>query len=268
VFAAWLNHTDMKQDNTLSTYVEENGQRFLKHYLVDFGEALGAHAAEKGRYEDGYENWFDWQAQPKATVSLGLWVREWEHLTETPWPSIGAFSAEHFDPDAWREAYPYWPFFEADERDAYWAAKIIMRFTREQLAAVVDASQLTHPEARHYLVDALYERRRIIGKTYFERVSPLDHFTIDSRKLCALDLSVVHGIVTSGLVEALDSNEDVVYDTLVDVDGRVCIPIHDDDEYRIYRLRIRRRGEVHPILQVHFKGGAHARILGIVRIER
>ena len=71
-----------------------------------------AHAAEKGRYEDGYEHWYDWQTQPKAALAFGSWVREWEHLTETPWPSVGAFSARHFDPDDWREAYPYWPFFE------------------------------------------------------------------------------------------------------------------------------------------------------------
>ncbi|HEY6724909.1 MAG TPA: hypothetical protein VI197_12815, partial [Polyangiaceae bacterium] len=145
IFSAWVNHTDIKEDNTLSAYVEENSRRFLKHYLVDFGEALGAHAAEKSRYEDGYEHWFDWQAQPRAAFAFGLWAREWEQLRETPWPSVGAFSAQHFDPDAWREAYPYWPFFETDARDAFWAAKIILRFTREQLRAIVREAQLSHP---------------------------------------------------------------------------------------------------------------------------
>ena len=268
VFAAWVNHTDMKEDNTLSSYVEERGRHYLKHYLVDFGEALGAHAAEKSRYEDGYEHWFDWQAQPKAAVAFGLWVREWEHLKETPWPSVGAFSAEHFDPDAWHEAYPYWPFFETDARDAYWAAKIILRFTRAQLAALVREARLSHPRAAAYLVDALYRRRSIIGSTYFERLSPLDHFGIDSERLCAVDLSVYHGIVTSGLVEALDEHGEVQYDTLVGPRGRVCLPIFADDRYRIYRLRTRRRAEVSPVMQVHFKGGTDPRILGIVRLEQ
>jgi hypothetical protein len=40
VFAAWVNHSDIKEDNTLDMYVEENGRRFLRHYLLDFGEAL------------------------------------------------------------------------------------------------------------------------------------------------------------------------------------------------------------------------------------
>lgn len=268
IFSAWVNHTDIKEDNTLSTYVEEDGRRFLRHYLVDFGEALGSHAAEKSRYEDGYEHWFDWQAQPKAALAFGLWAREWEHLTETPWPSVGAFSARHFDPDRWREAYPYWPFFETDARDAFWAAKIILRFTREQLAAVVNEARLSHPAAAAYLVDALYQRREIIGATYLERLSPLDHFSIDSDRLCAVDLSVYHGIVTSGLVEALDDHDEVRYDTLVGPRGRVCLPIFDDDEYRIYRLRTRRRAQTAPVLQVHFKGGTAPRILGVVRLEQ
>ena len=40
VFAAWLNHTDMKEDNTLDMFVEEGGRHFVKHHLVDFGEAF------------------------------------------------------------------------------------------------------------------------------------------------------------------------------------------------------------------------------------
>ena len=268
VFAAWVNHTDMKEDNTLSSYVEARGKHFLKHYLVDFGEALGAHAAEKSRYEDGYEHWFDWQAQPKATFAFGLWVRDWESATETPWPSVGAFSAKHFDPDAWKEAYPYWPFFETDLRDAYWAAKIILRFTRQHLRAIVGEAHLTEPAAAAYLVDALYRRRQIIGATYLERVSPLDHFSIDKDHLCAVDLSVYHGLVTSGLVEALDEHDEVRYDGLVGPRGRVCLPIFQDDEYRVYRLRTRRRALVLPTMQVHFKGGPAPRILGIVRLEQ
>lgn len=268
IFAAWVNHTDMKEDNTLSTYVEHDGKHFMKHYLVDFGEALGAHAAEKGRYEDGYENWFDWGAQSKAALALGLWVRQWEHLEETPWPSVGAFSADHFDPDDWKEAYPYWPFFETDERDAYWAAKIILRFTRQHLEAVVREAQLTQPKAAEYLAEALYRRRAIIGRTYLSRVSPLDNFSIDSHQLCAVDLSVAYGLVTSGLVEALDAHDKVRYDVLVGRDGRVCLPIFDDDEYRVYRLRTRRRGDTQPVMQIHFKGGRHPRILGIVRLEQ
>src|SRR5207237_526704 len=42
VFSAWFNNTDAKASNTLDTIVEENGVRFIRHYLIDFGSALGS----------------------------------------------------------------------------------------------------------------------------------------------------------------------------------------------------------------------------------
>ncbi len=267
VFAAWLNHTDMKQDNSLDSYVEEGNRHFLKHYLLDFGEALAGHAGESGRNETGYENYWDWQIQPEAAVALGLWVRPWERLEQTPWPSVGNFSAEQFDPEDWKPASPYWPFDEADAADKYWAAKLVMRFSRPMLKAIVKTGKLHRPDAERYLVNVLDERREIIGRRYLEAVTPLDYFEIDAQRLCAVDLSVRYGLVTAGLVEVLDANDDVAYDGLVGEDGSVCIPIHSGDAYQIYRIRIRRRAEEKPVMQVHFRGGPDARILGIVRVE-
>jgi hypothetical protein len=266
-FSAWLNHTDVKEDNTLDAYVEEDGKRFLKHYLIDFGEAMGGHGAEKGRYEDGYENWLDWEIQSKALVAFGFWVRPWEHLQQTRWPSVGAFTAEHFDPAEWREAYPYWPFAETDQNDNYWAAKLILRFDRPLLKAIVKTGQLSHPAAEEYLVDTLLKRRELIGRSYVQPLTALDHFTINQRELCAVDLSVRHRLVTAGMVEILDAGDAVSWDRLVANDGSICIPIPQDEQYRIYRMRTRRRLELTPVMQVHFRGGPNARVLGIVRIE-
>src|SRR5690606_36448903 len=111
VFAAWLSHTDMKEDNFVDLYVEEDGRRFVRHHLVDFGEALGAHQAETGRMEDGFEYVVDWEKNGLSALTLGLRVRPWERQRQTPWPQIGAFSAEPFEPERWREAYPFFPFF-------------------------------------------------------------------------------------------------------------------------------------------------------------
>lgn len=267
VFSAWLNHTDIKQDNTLDAYVEDNGRHYLKHYLLDFGEALAGQAAEAGKNETGYEHWIDYEKHTASALAFGLWVRPWERLTETRWPSIGIFSAKEFDPEEWRPMSPYWPFDEADDSDKYWAAKLVMRFDKPMLEAIVKTGELGDADAETYLVDALYERARIVGERYLEAVTPLDHFSIDKDKLCAVDLSVYHRIVTSGLVEILDEKDEVAYDVLVGQRGRVCIPIHDDDEYRLYRLRVHRRAKEHPVMQVHFRGGAEPRVLGIVRTE-
>jgi hypothetical protein len=78
---------------------------------------------------------------------------------------------------------------------------------------------------------------------------------------------VYYQLVTAGLVEVLNANGEVVFDELVAVDGQICIPIHPDDDYRIYRLRTRRRSEIRPAMQVHFKGGDRPRLLGIIREE-
>ncbi|HEY8947038.1 MAG TPA: hypothetical protein VIM73_22495, partial [Polyangiaceae bacterium] len=265
VFAAWVGHTDIKEDNTLDMYVEEDGRRFLRHYLLDFGEALDAHAAEKGRPEDGYEYFIDWEAQTKALFSFGLWKRPWEGRSSTRWQSIGSFSAQQFDPKSWREAYPYWPFFEMDAADAYWAAKLVMRFDRPLLEAIVAQGRLSHPDAASYLVDTLLARQRAIGRAFLEAVTPLDHFTISPGALCMVDLAVRHHLASSGRIERIGDRQ-VLEARLVDARGRLCLSIPRHEGYTVYRLRTRRGPDARPPMEVHFKGGNRPRILGIVRV--
>lgn len=268
VFSAWLNHTDIKEDNLLDMYVSEDGRQFVRHYLVDFGEALGAHRAEFNRPEDGFEFIVDWEKQSLALLSLGFWERPWEAQVQTPWPSIGMFSAEHFDPERWREAYPFWPFFEMTPADAYWAAKIVMRFDREILEAVVDEAQFS-PEASAYLVDVLLERARKVGVAYIESVTALDAFEIDDERLCAWDLGIVYDLAEQGVVERMGpgDSEGVVATYPIGERGNVCMPMQRSNGYHVARLRVRRDDQVRPVMQVHYKSGKNARVLGIVRAE-
>ena len=267
VFAAWTAHTDMKEDNTLDMYVKEGGRRFLKHYLIDFGEALGGHVAEKDRREDGWEYVLDWEMQAKATLALGLWKRHWEDITPTPWLSIGSFSARPFDPVLWREAYPYWPFFETDLADSYWAAKIVMRFDRPMLEAIVATGKLSDPAAAAYLVDALLARRDAIGRAYIEGVTPLDHWRIEGGMLCATDLGVSTGLATTGVVERLGNDRGFIAESrTVDRQGRVCLPLPAGDEYTVWQLQVRRGRETRRPMELHLKGGPNARVLGLRRI--
>jgi len=266
VFAAWTNHTDMKEDNTLDMYVTEGGRSFIRHYMIDFGEALGAHQAEKGRYEDGYEYLWDWENQGRATVSFGLWKRPWEDQRETPWLSVGAVSDEHFDPLTWREAYPFFPFAELDAADAYWGAKLVLAFTRPMLEAIVAEGKLSHPQAARYLVDVLMQRQKKIGRAYLEAVSPLDDFTLDERGLCAVDLGLRYGLASYGSVSALDQHDEVVARYTAAADGRVCIPVRQREGYTVYRLRVERGRDLKPALEVHFRAGKQPRLLGLVRV--
>jgi hypothetical protein len=265
VVAAWLNHSDMKLDNTLDMYVTEGKRRFLKHYLVDFGEALGGHPAEKGRPEDGYEHLVDWTAAGAGLVSFGLWKRTWEDTKPTPWPAIGWFSADLFDPAEWHEAYPYWPFQEMDDADAYWGAKLVMRFTRPMLKAIVAEAKFSHPGAAAHLVNALYARRTKIGQAYLMSVAAFDALRVEQGQLCGYDLAVHYRLATHGVVEWLDDG-DVVDHWTVSPTGRACLPLPADDRYQVYRLRIRRGAAHSRPMEVHLKGGKDARLLGIVRV--
>jgi hypothetical protein len=267
VLAAWVGHTDMKEDNTLDMYVTEGNRRYLRHYLLDFGEALDGHAAEKGRPEDGWENYIDWEMQTKALFAFGLWKRPWEDVRSTPWPALGSFRAKPFDPRAWREAYPYWPFAEMDASDAYWAAKIVMRFDKPLLEAIVAEGKLSDPLAASYLVNTLIARREAVGRAYIDAVSPLDEFSLTKDRLCMTDLSVRYHFARRGTVEWL-SGSDVRAAREVPADGRLCVKLKHGDGYTVFRMRVRRGDEHRPPMELHFKAGAEPRILGIIRVAR
>lgn len=266
VFAAWLSHTDMKEDNLLDMYVEHDGRHFVRHYLLDFGSALGGHDRRAlHERQDGYEYIVDWQKNGLAMVTFGLWERPWERQQRTPWPAIGSFSAEGFDPARWREFAPFWPFHEMDPADAYWAAKIVMRFDRPVLDAAVAEGHYP-AAAREYLVDTLLARGRKIGEAFIETLTPLDAFHVEGRRLCAWDLGVVYDLGRGGVVEQLGRRR-VIAEHAIDHDGRVCFDMPEADAYTVLRLRVRRGERRRPAMQVHVIGGDRPRVLGIVRTE-
>lgn len=264
VFAAWLGHTDMKPDNTLDMYVEEYGRKFLRHYLVDFGDALGGHQSQHLYKEIGFEHGWDWPAQSLGLITFGLWVRRWERQELTPYPAIGYFGAAQFDPDGWRERYPYEPFRYTDATDAYWAAKIVMRFDRAQLAAAVAESKLSDPKAAAYLVETLLARRVKIGAAYLDRVTPFDRLAIDGARLCGTDLARAYGVAATGSLVVRDgSSAAATY--APDAAHRACIPLASDGGYHILRVQIRRAGSTTPAMEIHYRASPAPRILGVVR---
>ena len=266
VFAAWVSHTDMKEDNMLDMLVEEDGRKFVRHYMIDFGEALGAHRAETDRMEDGWEFVVDWEKNAMSLVALGLWIRPWEKEKVTPWKEVGAFESTVFDPERWREAYPFWPFFEMTPADAYWAAKIVMRFDRPLLEAIV--AEADFPDAPSaYLVETLLERGRKIGRAYIESVTALDAFRFDHGRLCAHDMGIVYGLASAGSVEELRGRR-VVRTHRIAADGEVCIPVPAEERYLALRLRVRRHDASRPVMQVHVATTGTPRVLGVVRSEK
>jgi len=178
VISAWLKHTDVKDGNSLDSYVTENGKSYVRHFLIDFGSTLGSAAHGPFSPEAGYVNQVDPSDVFHNSFTLGLDVKGWEKDNDLVFPSIGRYRADIFEPHKFKSNMPNPAFDLKTDLDGFWAAKIVMSFTDEQLAAVVKEARYSNPDAELYLLKTLKERRDIIGHHWFSLVNPLDNFRL------------------------------------------------------------------------------------------
>lgn len=202
VIAAWLNHVDAKQGNSLDMFIAdarspEEGPKigYLRHNLIDFGSTLGSAAVRPHNFRHGTEAEFDMLAVTLRFLTLSLYQRPWQEVeTDTlPYPpSIGFYSVDNFYPEDWRTNMVNPAFINRTDRDGYWGAKIVMSFTDEQLAAAVEAGEYSDPEAEAYLLEGLKARRDSTGRYWFHEVSPLDDPRVEAGALVFDDLWARH----------------------------------------------------------------------------
>lgn len=174
VFGALTNQTGLRIDNTLDVYEGEPGRGYVKHYLVDFGEALGGHGTGKGYLWDGYSRFFSYDEMFRRLMTFGFDVEDWENIQYTKWPSVGTFEAEIFEPRDWKTVAPYEPIIRMQPDDSYWAAKIVGGVTEDHLRVLVEAAEYPSSDAAEYVVATLMERRRKILVYFLDQVSPVD----------------------------------------------------------------------------------------------
>lgn len=196
VFAAWLNRNDFKANNTLDTVVEENGLRYVRHYLIDFGSTLGSGAFQAKIPSAGHEYLFDFKPALRQILTLGLAVPAWQRVKYPGIPSVGNFESKSFDPRAWKPNYPNPAFDLRTAEDTYWAAKKVMAFTNADIRAIVEEGGYTDPTATEYVTRILAERRDKIGRAYLMDVLPLENFRISNHRLVFEDLAVTYGFAS------------------------------------------------------------------------
>lgn len=194
VFAAWLNHTDAKSVNSLDMVVEENGRRFIKHYLVDFGASLGSDSLYAKDPRLGHLYFLDWQAGLVQLVTLGLYVPKYARVSYPAQEAVGNFDYKAFDADNWKSNYPNAAFENRLPGDEFWAAKQVMAFSDDEIRAMVHAGQYSTPEVEQVIADTLIRRRDLIGKTFFSKILPLDGFRVDGSRLVFQDLAARYKI--------------------------------------------------------------------------
>ncbi len=194
MLSAWMCHFDTKQGNTLDMYVEEDGRRFLRHYLIDFASSLGS--AALGPYPMAcHEYTLDIVRSFGRAVSLGTKQDLWRELTlPEGLEQLGYFESTKFHPMAFKPMEPNTAFANFTDRDGYWAAKIISAFTDAHIEAAVAEGKYPSPEAARYISRTLAERRDKIARYFFDRVSPLDFFRYEDGILRFHDLGAERGI--------------------------------------------------------------------------
>ena len=287
---SWLDHTDMKEDNTLDTWIEDPADskvHYVVHYLVDFGKALGMQALTGRNKAQGRAYAFDLRDDALSLASLGLWKRPWEDRSWPDIPGVGMFETRTYDPGKWKANSPqYRPFLEADRFDNFWGSKILIRFTPAQLRAAVEQGRYSDRRAVDYIVRTLIERQRKTARYWFARVAPLDGFAVESdgggARLCFEDLSLRHRLVRSAptatryRARAFDGEGRRLPWSVVATgtrSGRVCLPrlatpAPGADRYTIIRIETSRPDQNLPGVLVHMARDPRRGVLRVIGLRR
>ena len=198
VFAAWLNHDDARSLNTIDTYVNDGGRRYIKHYLQDFGSTLGSGSTAAQKPRAGNEHYIEGRQIGKGLMTFGLWQRDWASIRYPDIPSVGNIEADRFEPARWKTEYPNPAFEQMDAADAFWAAGIASRFTDDMIAAIVTEARLSDPRAVDYLTGVIIKRRDKVVSHWLTAINPLDRFAVH-RNADAVTLTFDHAAQRLGL---------------------------------------------------------------------
>jgi len=197
VIAAWLNHTDAKANNSLDAIVDDEGLRYVRHYLIDFGSALGSDSDRAKDARFGHKFMLPTPSEAIGKIfALGLYSPRWERANFPNIPAVGHLEAETFEPDRWKSDYPNPAFMSRLPDDDYWGAKQVMAFNDEDIRTIVELGRFSDGRAVDYLTAILAARRDKIGRTFFSKILPLDHFRVENAELMFDDLAVNCGYVS------------------------------------------------------------------------
>lgn len=197
VIAAWLSHTYTGALTTMDFLAEEGGVPHIRHYQIDFIGTLGSGYRDVKEARSGYAPMFDWDSSVKNLFSFGIRVPAWQRAVYPKHRSIGRIEYDLFDPEKWTPDTTNSAFENRLPDDDFWAAAQVMAFTDDDIRTIVKTGQYSDPEAEQWLIECLIERRNKIGRTYFEKVLPLDQLRIEDGQLKFDDLGVRYGFVPS-----------------------------------------------------------------------
>ena len=198
VFGAWLNHDDSRSVNSLDMLMPTLRGSYVKHYMFDFGSILGSGTVYDQRHRAGNEYLLEWKPGWLSLATLGIYTRPWMHIDypEAP-PAVGRLEADAFDPAKWRPEYPNPAFRNMRADDAFWAARLVSRFTDAAIRAVVEKARFTDPRATDDLTAKIIKRRDKVLAHWLTQVNPLVDFALsDGGQLTFANAAQRAGVAT------------------------------------------------------------------------
>jgi len=198
LLAAWLNHFDAREQNSMDSWiardprVKDSSPGYVRHYYIDTSDCFGSEWAWDGISRRlGRSYLLDWGDITADFVTLGTVTRPWERVQRRPgFEMFGYFGAAEFDPQTWKNEYPNPAFSAATERDNAWMARILSRFDRADIAALVTLGRFSRAEHARYLAEVLERRLELILERYLLRLSPLADLALEpDGRLCGTDLA-------------------------------------------------------------------------------
>lgn len=179
VLAAWLNHDDSRGINSLDMLDGPDGRKHIQHYMFDFGSIMGSGSTVAQVPRAGNEYIMEWAPALKTLFTLGLYVRPW--ILVNYWQeakSVGRFEGDFFRPEQWRPEYPNPAFDNLRADDAFWAARLVARFSDDVLKAVVAKARFSEPGAADHIVATLIKRRDKVLRVWLTGVNPVTEPTL------------------------------------------------------------------------------------------
>ena len=195
VLAAWIDHFDAREQNSMDTWLAANEKDSEKlpghvvHYYLDTSDCLGSEWEwQEISRRLGYSYIIDWGDIGADFVTLGIPTRPWDRVEKVPGREMFAyFDVKNFEPDKWKNEYPNRAFSRMTERDGAWMARILAHFTPKRVEALAKMADFTDPGATTYLANVLEGRLERILDRYLTRLSPIGDVHVDGDRLCGVD---------------------------------------------------------------------------------
>lgn len=287
VLAAWLDHWDAREQNSMDVWLaadpsdKRSSPGHVVHYVLDTSDTLGGEVSiDEMSRRLGYAYDVDFAEIGRALITLGAQERPWDHAHRMPGrEKFGYYHAEDFDPAAWKPVYPNPAFVRMTERDAAWMARLIARFSPDDIRRFVALGRWQDPSDADYLAGILMERQRRILVRYLGKLSPLGEIrTARSGQICATDFARLREIAAPAsfryaIVER-GGGRTVELPAEVNAGGAVCFrpqavitgALPDADPGRIVHIEITNGTRAGPlVIQAYDLGPRGLQIAGLTR---